>query len=183
MGRKRRISASSRKYRGHGSRPPPDGDPEAAWPDRSSGPGEGSAYRREVRFHVPVPDGVLALPVPPVQIPGMKDRPAFRRHQKGHALVGGGQCLHGDARAGERRSPRRKAPGSPRRLFPRVPISSGSGLSDGCPCQEGIGHPAARHPEQKSGDQSGLDGDGWQRPAGGLMAGGAGPPSTSQRPA
>ena len=48
----------------------------------------------EVRFHVPVPDGVLALPVPPVQIPGMKDRPAFRRHQKGHALVGGGQCLH-----------------------------------------------------------------------------------------
>ena len=41
----------------------------------------------EVRFHVPVPDGVLALPVPPVQIPGMKDRPAFRRHQKGHALT------------------------------------------------------------------------------------------------
>ncbi len=110
MGRKRRMSASSRKYWGprkpsspsrgiqgqHGQIDPPA-------PERLRIP-------PEVRLHVPVPGGVLALPVPPVQIPGMKDRPAFRRHQKGHALVGGGQCLHGDAGQGRGALPAGKHP-------------------------------------------------------------------------
>ena len=40
----------------------------------------------------------------------MKDRPAFRRHQKGHALIGGGQCLHGDAGQGRGALPAGKHP-------------------------------------------------------------------------
>ena len=85
-----------------------------------------------------VPDGVLALPVPPVQIPGMKDRPAFRRHQKGHALVRGGQCLHGARRAGRasRRPPRqdhstRQSAAAPAETSPALPVS---GRTAGRPC-------------------------------------------------
>ena len=56
----------------------------------------------EIDLHVPVPGGVLSLPMPPVQIPGVEDRPSVGADQKGRALVGGGQRLHRDAGQGRR---------------------------------------------------------------------------------
>ena len=48
----------------------------------------------EVDFHVPVPAGIFALPVPPVQIPGVKQSAAAHGDEEGHTLIGGGQRLN-----------------------------------------------------------------------------------------
>ena len=48
----------------------------------------------EVHLHVPVPRPLLPLPMPPVQIPGVEESKAVRRHQKRLSLVGGGQGLN-----------------------------------------------------------------------------------------
>ena len=61
---------------------------------------QGGQIPLEIHFHVAVPGLVLPLPVPPVEVTGVVDGAALRRHHKGHALVGGGQRLHGDAGQG-----------------------------------------------------------------------------------
>ena len=48
----------------------------------------------EIDFHVPVPAGIFTLPVPPVQIPGVKQSAAAHGDEEGHTLIGGGQRLN-----------------------------------------------------------------------------------------
>ena len=54
----------------------------------------------EIGLHIAVPSQVLFRPVPPVQVSGVEDELSLDRYHPRHALVGGGEGLHGDA--GER---------------------------------------------------------------------------------
>lgn len=54
----------------------------------------------EIGLHIAVPSQVLFRPVPPVQVSGVENGLSVDRYHPRHALVGGGEGLHGDA--GER---------------------------------------------------------------------------------
>lgn len=51
----------------------------------------------EIGLHIAVPSQVLFRPVPPVQVSGVENGLSVDRYHPRHALVGGGEGLHGDA--------------------------------------------------------------------------------------